>query len=148
MKPPPGSKTETVSPVADALKLVQLLAEASAQGLAADDELLEEDDSSVALKEAISEAELSAHLRAAVEQAASKSNESMEALRIAVCAFTVALRTDGITPEGVLIRLKAAIREETLSPQWMTSTWSGPRLRETITTWCIQDYFRGDDCAH
>ena len=147
MKLPPRPPRPDSSHVAEALKLVERLAEASARGLAADEQALDED-SELALSEAISEAALSAGLRAAVERAASKSDDSMEALRVAVCAFTVALRNDGVTPEGVLIRLKTAIRAETLSPLWDTSSWSGPRLRETITTWCIQDYFRTDDCAH
>ena len=147
MKPPPRPEPDE-SPVAEALKLVKLLAEATAQGLAADEQSLEDADSDFALKEAISEATLSLRLRTAVERAASKSNDSMAALRIAVCAFTIALRNDGITPEEVLIRLKVAIRAETLSPLWTTSSWSGPRLRETITTWCIQDYFGSEDCAN
>jgi hypothetical protein len=71
----------------------------------------------------------------------------MEALRLAVCAFTVALRDEGITPEAVLISLKAAIHAETFSRIHHTSTWSGPRLQETVTTWCIQDYYREQDCA-
>jgi hypothetical protein len=148
MKLPPDDKAADVSPVAAALRLVQSLAEASALGLAADEQSLEDEESSAALQEAIALAERSARLRRAVERAASRSNESMDALRAAVCAFTVALRNEGIAPEGVLIRLKAAIWEQALSPVWTTSTWDGPGLRESITTWCIQDYFRSGDCTH
>ena len=70
----------------------------------------------------------------------------MEALRLAVCSFTVALRDEGVTPEAVLISLKAAIRTETLMPLWETSSWSGTSLHETITTWCIKDYFAVTNC--
>ena len=90
---------------------------------------------------------LTLHLRGALERAAAKSNESMEALRVAVCVFTIALRDKGIAPEAVLIRLKAAIRYETLMPLWETSTWSGPHLHETVTTWCIKDYFSEEGCV-
>ena len=147
-KLPPSESAQDPSPIAEALKLIERLTEASALGLAAEEQSLEYESSSFALEEAISLAERSAHLRRAVARAASRSNESMDALRSAVCAFTVALRNEGITPEGVLIRLKSAIWEETLLSVWTTSTLNGPRLRESITTWCIQDYFRNDDCAN
>lgn len=136
--PVPTTQQEA-SPIEEALNLVRILAEKSASGLASDAEALQ--------RQSISQAELSNRLRVAIERAAEKSSESMEALRLAVCAFTVALRDEGITPEAVLVSLKAAIHYETLSSLRHSSTWKGPRLRETITTWCIQDYFRPGDCA-
>ena len=132
-----------VSPIEEALNLVRSLAENSAAGLGSD----EDDAQRAELRRAISKAELSSRLHEAVELAAAKSTESMEALRLAVCAFTVALRDDGVTPEAVLISLKAAIQSETLLPHWITSTWGGPHLRETITTWCIKDYFGAAKCG-
>jgi len=119
----------------------------SAMGIGDEHDTAEHASSALALQQAISQAELSARLRTAVERAASKSAESMETLRLAVCAFTIALRDEGITPEAVLIRLKAAIETETLTPLWITSTWSGKHLHDTITTWCIEDYFREKDCG-
>jgi len=136
--PTPTTQAEA-SPIEEALNLVRILAEKSASGLASDADTLQ--------RQSISQAELSDRLRAALERAAERSSESMEALRRAVCAFTVALRDEGITPEAVLISLKAAIHSETLGPIHHTSTLTGPRLQETVTTWCIKDYFRPGDCA-
>lgn len=141
---PTFTEKEKVSPVEDALDLVRMIAENSAAGLGDDAAAAQES----ALQHAISQIELSTRLREATERAAEKSAASMEALRLAVCAFTIALRDEGITPEAVLISLKAAIHKETFLPLWQDSTWSGPHLRDTITTWCIEDYFRTNDCAN
>ena len=130
---------EEASPIEEALNLVRILAENSATGLASDADALQ--------RQSISQAELSDRLRAAVERAAERSSASMEALRLAVCAFTVALRDEGITPEAVLVSLKEAIRSQTFISLRRQSTWNGPHLQESITTWCIQDYFRPGDCA-
>jgi hypothetical protein len=140
--PAPTTK-EKISPVEDALVLVRMIAENSVTGLGEDAATAQQ----AALQHAISQALLSGRLREATERAAEKSVASMEALRLAVCAFTVALRDEGITPEAVLISLKAAIRKETFLPLLAASTSSGPHLRDTITTWCIEDYFRAKDCA-
>ena len=145
-QPLPAVRADESSPVEDALDLVHMLAERSATGLAADAASTEGESSSFALERAISQAELSERLRAAVVRAAARNADSMEALRVAVCAFTVALRDDGVTPEMVLISLKAAIKKQTLTPLWETSSLSGPSLQEMITTWCIRDYFAGTDC--
>lgn len=136
---PASTTQEESSPIEEALNLVRTLAENSASGLGADaDEML---------RQSISQAELASRLRAALEHAAEKSSDSMEALRLAVCAFTVALRDGGITPEAVLISLKAAIHSETFGRINQASTWNGPRLQETVTTWCIQDYYSEQNCA-
>ena len=147
-KPTPILSDAEPSPVDEALSLVQLIAERNAAGLGADDESSEAESSAFALQQAISQAELSEQLRIALGHAASKSRESMDALRIAVCAFTIALRDEGVSPEAVLINLKAAIRKQTLIPLWEISTWSGPTIHETVTTWCIQDYFGEQDCTN
>ena len=144
-KPIPIKSGADPSPVDEALSLVQLIAERSAAGLG--DESSEEESSAFALQQAISQGELAERLRLALVHAASKSSESMEALRIAVCAFTVALRDEGVTPEAVLISLKAAIRKQTLIPLWEHSTWSSPSLSETMSTWCIKHYFGDKDCT-
>jgi hypothetical protein len=88
-------------------------------------------------------AELCQRLRSAVERAASRNAESMEALRAAVCGFTVALRDEGLTPEGVLVVLKTVVNNRSLlviAPH--VSDWNGDQLRERISTWCIKEYFR------
>ena len=136
---PRPTAQEAASPIEEALNLVRTLAENSASGLEAEADAI--------LRQSISQAELASRLRAALERAAEKSSESLEALRLAVCAFTVALRDEGITPEAVLISLKAAIHSETFGRINSASTWNGPRLQETVTTWCIQDYYREQDCA-
>lgn len=91
---------------------------------------------------AIRQAELSAKLRIAVENAASTSGESMAALRVAVSEFTIALRNAGTTPEAVLISLKAVIDSQVFAPMWQRSTWPRPELRSKISTWSIEEYFR------
>lgn len=144
-KPPQVENIDEHLPVEAALKLVRALAENAAIGLAADEESSQQAESTLVI--AARAEELTLHLREALERAASKNSESMEALRRAVCVFTVALRDEGIAPEAVLIRLKAAIRYETLMPLWETSTWSGPHLHEAVTTWCIKDYFSEKGCV-
>lgn len=86
-------------------------------------------------------AELGAHLRAAVLGAASKSTISMNELQAAVCAFTVAARTAGWTPEAVLIAIKQVIHTEAFEPVAALSTWNGNHLHQTMSTWCIEKYF-------
>jgi len=67
----------------------------------------------------------------------------MEALRAAVAEFTVALREQGSTPEAVLISLKGVIHDRSL-PVIMPhpSEWKSATLRETISAWCIQEFFK------
>jgi hypothetical protein len=89
-------------------------------------------------------AEQCERLRAAVEQAASRSAESMEALRVAVREFTVVLRDEGTTPELVLIALKTVIYNRSFPTIAVHPTeWAGgSRLHEKISTWCIEEFFR------
>jgi len=97
----------------------------------------------VALQLAIPQPELCDRLRVAVEDAASRDAVSIEALRVAVRSFTVALRDAGTTPERVLIILKTVINNRSLpviAPH--ASDWKGDQLREKISTWCIEEYFR------
>jgi len=79
----------------------------------------------------------------AVIRAATQSAESMQALRRAVCRFTLTLRDDGASPEGILIALKSVINSRVfpliVSP---TRDVSADRLREQISTWCIEEMFR------
>ena len=110
--------------------------------------LVELEHSKLALKLAIPEAEICVRLRAAVEEAASRSADSMEALRSAVCGFTAVLKDMGTTPEHVLIALKTVVNNRSLvviAPH--TSDWRGDHLRETISTWCIEEFFRDETAS-
>jgi hypothetical protein len=66
---------------------------------------------------------------------------------MAICAFTVARRNEGGTPEAVLVALKRVIDAETFEPVWSLSTLNGDHIREKISTWCIQDYFSSTECS-
>ncbi|MEO8580627.1 MAG: hypothetical protein ABI469_10300 [Gemmatimonadales bacterium] len=79
-------------------------------------------------------AEHSNALRVAVDEAATRSAESMLALRIAVVAFTTDLRDTGMTPEAVLISLKKVVRQRT--------DFAGIMMREKISSWCIEEFFK------
>ena len=100
------------------------------------------DPSLVTIDLGIRQAELSDKMRLAVENAAFTSAESMTALRAAISEFTIALRNAGTTPEAVLISLKAVINSQVFAPMWHISTWPRPQLGSTMTTWCIEEYFR------
>ena len=96
-----------------------------------------------ALRVDLPQAELCERLRKGVERAASRNADSMEALRVAVCDFTAALKEKGTSPEGVLICLKALIADQTFSliprhPADLTA-W---QLREQMSTWSIREFFR------
>ncbi|MDQ6770744.1 MAG: hypothetical protein M3Z54_12240 [Gemmatimonadota bacterium] len=97
------------------------------------------------LELAIPEAELCERLRAAVADAVAKDAASMMRLRAAVVSFTVALRDIGTTPERVLIALKAVINNRSfvaIAPH--VSDSNGDALRERVSTWCIEAFFRKD----
>ena len=95
-----------------------------------------------ALDLAPSQAELCDRLRKAVENAASTNGDSMEALRLTVCEFTAALREEGITPEGVLISLKASINIRALPALSAHPNFNSYQLRELISTWSIKEFFK------
>lgn len=79
----------------------------------------------------------------AVERAAERSTESMNHLRHAVAQFTVALRVGGATPEAVLIALKSVINSRTFpSSRNYTPDTSDADLRQQISAWSIQEFFR------
>ena len=130
-KPPPATPPELLTPIEQALRRLR-----AAAGLPP-----------VAIDAGPTQAELSLLLRAAIERAALKSTGSMEHLRLAVCAFTTALRDEGMTPEAVLILFKAAIHQQVMKPAARGSHWGGQTLQDTLTTWCINDYFSELDCT-
>lgn len=87
-------------------------------------------------------AELCEELHAAVEKAALRSAGSINALRMAVKRFTVALRDEGAKPETVLIALKSVINSGTFPvavPR--DEPWSPNELRQQISSWSIQEFF-------
>lgn len=93
--------------------------------------------------QAITESEACELLRAAVVHAASRSAGSIKELRIALEQFTVTFRRSGTSPEAVLIRLKKVIDHKSLPALAMLpATELSPIIREQMSTWCIQDYFR------
>jgi hypothetical protein len=110
------------------------------------DELRE---SSLALHQAILRVTLTQRLHQAMEEAAMKDAASMESLRLAVCEFTIVLRDEGTTPEATLVLLKSAVDRKALP--LLTTSYRDKRdypLREAISTWCIEAYFRqGSTCT-
>ena len=133
---------KTLSAEESALDIMRRIADASAVATCGDvgSEL---EESSIALEQAIARSDLAARLLSAIEDAASKDAIAMNALRIAVCEFTHALRDEGTTPEGVLITLKSVINRKSL-PNFVPhdSTKSRNSLHESMSTWCIQAYFK------
>ena len=86
--------------------------------------------------------ELCEELHAAVTRAAARSADSMQALQLAVRRFTVALQSDGATPEAVLISLKAVINSRTfeVAPMY-AGDLTADELRHLISTWSIKEFF-------
>ena len=133
---------KTLSAEESALEIMRRIADASAVATCGDagSEL---EESSIALEQAIARSDLAVRLLSAIEDAASKDAIAMNALRIAVCEFTLALRDEGTTPEGALITLKSVINRKSL-PNFVPhdSGTSHNKLRENMSTWCIQAYFK------
>ena len=141
-KEPSIPSTKTLSSEESALEIMRRIADASAVATCGDASAdLEE--SSIALEQAIARSDLAVRLLSAIEDAASKDAIAMNALRIAVCEFTLALRDEGTTPEGALITLKSVINRKSL-PNFVPhdSGTSHNKLRENMSTWCIQAYFK------
>lgn len=96
-----------------------------------------------ALHLAVPSQEVCERVRRAVEEAATRDAQSIESLRLAVCEFTVSLRKEGTSPERVLVALKTLVNAgagPVISRS--LSDWSGYILREKISSWCIDEYFR------
>ena len=95
------------------------------------------------VKKAISETEASEVLRIAVLAAATRSAGSIKELRIALELFTVTFRETGTSPEAVLVRLKKIIDQRSMPGITLRDRPELSHiLREQMSTWCIQDYFR------
>jgi hypothetical protein len=75
--------------------------------------------------------------------ARTRSAGSVRELRIALELFTVTFRDTGTTPEAVLILLKMVIEQRSTPGRTLRSEIElSPIIREQMSTWCIQDYFR------
>jgi len=102
-----------------------------------------EETPSLKLNLVIPSAELCDRLRTAITIAASRDVAAMSALRLAVCEFTEVLKAEGTTPEAVLIALKTVVNNRALPIIGTDSSdWSGVLLREKMSTWCIEEYYR------
>jgi hypothetical protein len=148
-KSPAIQAIEAVSGGESALDVMRRIADASALATVDSEASQELRDSSLALHQAILRVTLTQRLHQAIEDAAARDAASMEALRLAVCEFTIVLRDEGTTPEGALILLKNAVNRQALP--LLTAHERDRRdhpLRETISTWCIEAYFRqGSICT-
>ena len=143
IKSPAIQAIEAISGGEAALDVMRRIADASALTTVDSEVSQELRESSVALHQAILRVTLTQRLHQAMEDAASRDGASMEALRLAVCEFTIALRDEGATPEGTLISIKSAVNRKALP--LLTAHGKDRRdhpLHETISTWCIEAYFR------
>ena len=78
-----------------------------------------------------------------VERAATASARSMKGLRSAVEQFATALKAEGASPEAVLIVLKQIINSRTFpSSSWYEGEVAGEELRQQISTWAINEFFK------
>lgn len=94
---------------------------------------------------AIPPADLCDRLRSAVETAASNDAASMDSLKATVCEYAALLRDMGSSPEGVLISLKAVMNLQGMPARTRDPADQGRyRLREQISTWCIEEYFSSE----
>ncbi|HMA21354.1 MAG TPA: hypothetical protein VKO87_11175, partial [Gemmatimonadaceae bacterium] len=118
-----------------ALEIMRRIADASAAATCGDPGS-ELEESSIVLDQAIARSDLADRLRSAIEDAASRDAIALNALRIAICEFTLALRDEGTTPEGVLITLKSVIDRKSL-PSFVfhgSERSSQSTLRENMST--------------
>ena len=97
---------------------------------------------SLALHVTLPPGHLCEDLHAAVERAAQRSADSMNALQAAVEQFTIALRDDGLKAEDVLISLKSVINSRTFSVTRVYAGDYGEDLRQQISTWSIKEFYR------
>jgi hypothetical protein len=70
--------------------------------------------------------------------------ESEQALRDAICACVRALKGRGLTPEAVLIIVKAAVRQAMPSTLTSQPIEARERLTAQAVRWCVEAYFRAD----
>ncbi len=86
-----------------------------------------------------------AELRSALAGAVFRHDETNALLRTAVEACVRSLRTQGMSPEGTVITLKAFVRHTALGspqPQRPRSVTAADFFMEDIVHWTILEYFR------
>ena len=103
---------------------------------------IQAEEAAIAVRHAIAQVDAARRLRGALELAASKDTDAMQALRLAICDFTCAHRGEGLAPESVLIALKQMVDDRAMPPfPTRESNWNGWTLRQRVSTWCINAYF-------
>ena len=81
---------------------------------------------------------------AALALAIDRGLDSELALRHAVCTCVRALKGRGLTPEAVLIIVKAAVRHAMPSTLTSQPIEARERLTSQAVRWCVEAYFRAD----
>jgi hypothetical protein len=74
------------------------------------------------------------------------SKSAAEELRLHVCEYAAALRTNGVTPEGAVIDVKRVLFDAGLEPTTHTKSTEAaltPRdyLCGDVVAWCIEGYY-------
>lgn len=96
----------------------------------------------IALNHPMPSETLCEELLEAARNASTRNPESMNALRAAVGRFTRALNDDGASPEAILIAIKSVVNSRVFPLVVSPPRDVNPeRLRQLISTWCIQDMF-------
>jgi hypothetical protein len=88
--------------------------------------------------------EVRAKFEGAVEGAAERSRISLDQFHEAVKVCVAELKTSGMTPEGVLITMKAYLRHTAKTHRLITSSnpqWAFDTLAEQLSKWCIDEYY-------
>ena len=97
----------------------------------------------IALNHPMPSETLCEELLGAARNASTRNAASMKALRGAVGRFTAALKNDGAPPEAILVSIKSVVNSPVFPSIVSPSRDVNPeRLRQLISTWCIEDMFR------
>lgn len=86
-----------------------------------------------------------AALESSLEQAVRRHAASMDRLRAAVDACVADLHHRGMTPESVLVTMKALLRHTAAAhppPGYTPSPWAAESFVEEVVRWSIVAYFR------
>jgi hypothetical protein len=80
----------------------------------------------------------------AVEGAAERSRISLHHFHDAVKVCVAELKHEGMSPEGVLITMKAYLRHTAKTHRLITNSnpqWAFDTLAEQLSVWCIDEYY-------
>ena len=83
-------------------------------------------------------------VRRAVVEAVQRHAKAIEALQLAIGECVRDLRDQGMTPEAMLVTMKAFIRQTAAAypPPGRGPAWLTESVMENIVRWCINEYFR------